>query len=97
MHDSEVQFSSISALHSEILLVESSTGQLYRWPCDDGGVAQPHPLIDELGLRNERIQLLSSSEIRASVLTESGRIATFYDPLLRGLETACCSCNMESL
>lgn len=45
---------------------------------------QPHPLSDTLELTNERISHLSSSEIRASIVTEYGGIVTFYDQLLRG-------------
>lgn len=62
-----------------------ASGQLYSWPCDEGVVnPQPHPLTGELGLASERISFLSSSDIRASIVTESGGVATFYDQLLRG-------------
>lgn len=82
---SDSQFSHVAALHSEILLVGGATGQLYSWPCGVGVVnPQPHPLNGELELVDDRIVLLSSSEIRASLVTESGRIATFYDQMLRG-------------
>ena len=44
----------------------------------------PHHLVKELGLEGERVLLVESSDIRATVVTESGKIATFYDKLLRG-------------
>ena len=82
----ETKFSDVAALHSEILLVGAVTGQLYSWPCDDG-VVNPrlHPFTDELGLAKERIAVLAASDIRASVVTMSGMVATFYDCLLKGV------------
>ena len=74
----------VAVTHSEVLLVSTGSGQLYSWACEEGVVsAKPHPLVAELGLKGERITLLTSSEIRVSVVTESGKVATFYDPLLR--------------
>jgi E3 ubiquitin-protein ligase EDD1 len=79
------RFVSIVSLHSEFLLVGATTGQLYSWPCEEGvAKIQPHPLTDQLELTNERISLISSSEIRVSLVTESGGVVTFYDQLLRG-------------
>ena len=46
--------------------------------------AVPHPLSCELGLQDKCVCLLSTSGIRASVLTTSGHICTFYDKLVKG-------------
>ena len=74
----------VAVTHSEVLLVSAGSGLLYSWPCEEGVVsAKPHPLNAELGLKGERVTLLTSSEIRVSMVTESGKVATFYDPLLR--------------
>ena len=82
----ESKFSDVAALHSEILLVGAVSGQLYSWPCDEGVLnARLHPFTDELGLAKERIAVLATSEIRASVVTVSGMVVTFYDCLLRGV------------
>ena len=80
------KFVAMAAMHSEILLVNAGSRQLYSWSCD-GNSPSPslHPLTDELGLTNERISIVASSDVRATVVTESGRVATFYDPLLRGM------------
>ena len=79
------RFSAISTLHSEILLVGAATGRLYTWSCKDGVInPQPHPLEEELGLVNEKIVKISSCAVRASLVTESGGVVTFYDSLLRG-------------
>ena len=80
------KFVAIAALHSEILLVSSATKQLYSWSCEEGGVvsAKPHPLAEELGLTGERVVLVASSDVRASLVTESGKMCTFYDRLLSG-------------
>lgn len=75
----------IAALHSEILLVGTGTGRLYSWPCRKGVVnPKPHPLEEELGLKNKKIVKISSSEVRCSLVTECGGIATFYDSFIRG-------------
>lgn len=85
MPEVDTTFSMVAVTHSEVLLVSGSTGWLYSWSCEDNVVsAKLHPLTEELGLTNERIALLSASEIRVSIVTESGKVATFYDPLLRG-------------
>ena len=75
----------VAALHSEILLVGAGTGKLYTWPCRKGVVnPQPHPMMDELGLSQERIIKIGSSEVRCSLVTEFGGVATFYDSFVRG-------------
>lgn len=39
-----------------------------------------HPRSVELGLENERVRLLSARVLRATVVTETGKIATWVDP-----------------
>ena len=74
----------MAVMHSEILLVDGLTRQLFSWSCQPGiTTATPHCLTRELGLHGERIVQLASSEIRATVVTESGKIITFYDRLLQ--------------
>ncbi len=74
----------MAAMHSEILLVSSEGRQLYSWACGSDPSPRPHPLSEELELEGERISLMEASDIRATVVTETGKIATFYDVLLRG-------------
>ncbi len=86
----EAKFSTVAALHSEILLVSTDRRQLYSWPCDESAVSPVyHPLTKELGLSGEQVALLASSDVRATVVTESGKVATFYDALLRGVFVLC--------
>ena len=55
------------------------------WSCHDANSPpRPHPLNKELGLATEALLLLQASECRATVTTESGKLATFYDSSLRG-------------
>ena len=71
-------------------MVDSASRQLYAWPCDPHVMSPgPHALSEALGLCNERIALLESSDVRACVVTESGRVATLYDKLLRGTVGVC--------
>ncbi len=74
----------MAQLHSEVLLVTAKDRSLYSWSCAGQASPRPHPLTTELGLVGERILLVESSDIRATVVTESGKVATFYDQLLRG-------------
>ncbi len=37
-----------------------------------------HPRAASLGLSNERVTMISASNIRCSVVTESGKVATWY-------------------
>ena len=78
-------------MHSEILLVSSKSRQLYSWACTSDPSPKPHPLSEELGLTGERVSLVEASDIRATVVTESGKIASFYDSLLR------CECGVSIL
>lgn len=76
-------FQLVSATHSEALLVTKDTGVLYQWPSDHDS-ARPYPLTDQLKLVHGGIRLLKSSDIRTTLVLDTGEIATFYDPLLRG-------------
>ena len=67
-------FSSIAVMTSDILLV--SRGQLYTWPLEDTCV---HLSTAGLQLEGEEIVSLSAATLRASVATQSGKVATFYD------------------
>lgn len=80
----DVSFVAMAAMHSEILLVTAEDRTLYSWSCDGHMTPKPHPLTKDLGLEEERVLLVECSDIRATVVTESGKIATFYDKLLRG-------------
>lgn len=81
--DIGVKFVAMAVLHSEVLLVDSD-GQLRSWRCDGVSCVTPHPLTESLGLAEERVRLVESGGVRATVVTEKGRVATFYDSLLRG-------------
>ena len=84
-----IRFSSIAALHSELLAV-STTGYLYQWCWTDlsppraENLTGNHPRASALGLAAggqppDRVLHLSASAIRASLVTESGRVATWMD------------------
>ncbi len=80
-------FIKIASLYSELVAV-SKNGQLYQWKWSSDvpyhsnsidGQNIHHPKIIFLNLLNEKIIGLSSSTIRASVWTESGKVATWLD------------------
>ena len=89
----DVEFASISALHSEFLLVSKRDRKLWSWPIprqqkpvlSEYARAVMHPRADDLGLNDERISIIDSSIIRSSLITESGKLCTFYDSVLIGL------------
>ena len=81
-------FQLVSATHSEALLVTMDTGVLYQWS-SDSDTARLYPLTDQLKLAHGGIQLLKSSDIRTTLVLDTGEIATLYDPLLRGTYRAC--------
>ena len=68
-------------------LMHTTCVVVYSWKCGQGESSnpKPHPLSDKLGLTGEEIALIQSSECRVTVATTSGKLATFYDSLLRGL------------
>ena len=83
-----IRFSSIAALHSELVAV-STSGYLYQWlwtdlsPPRSDVMTGNHPRAAFLGLTGQhatdRLVNLSASGIRASLVTESGRVATWLD------------------
>ncbi|XP_037871964.1 E3 ubiquitin-protein ligase hyd isoform X5 [Bombyx mori] len=85
--DSNVRFTRIAATYSELVAI-STNGQLYQWRWADAHPYQRnegtncafHPRSNWLGLTSsERIVNVSAAGIRVSVLTDTGRIATFLD------------------
>lgn len=81
------KFVHIISLYSELCAL-STTGQLHQWKwwsCDPyRGEMQGvfHPKTISLNLLHERISLLDGRCARASVVTESGKVATFVDESL---------------
>uniref|UniRef100_A0AAY3ZX24 E3 ubiquitin-protein ligase UBR5 n=1 Tax=Denticeps clupeoides TaxID=299321 RepID=A0AAY3ZX24_9TELE len=82
------RFVSIAALYSEMVAV-STKGELYQWKWNDPepyrNAQNPsvhHPRVSFLGLANEKITLLAANSIRATVATESNKVATWVDETL---------------
>ncbi|CAH2285684.1 E3 ubiquitin- ligase UBR5 isoform X4 [Pelobates cultripes] len=82
------KFISIGALYSELIAV-SSKGELYQWKWMESepyrnpqNPSLHHPRTAFLGLANEKIVLLSANSIRATVATESNKVATWVDETL---------------
>ena len=46
--------------------------------------AKPHPLLEELNLVDECINIMVAHNIRCSLVTRSGKLCTFYDDIIRG-------------
>jgi E3 ubiquitin-protein ligase EDD1 len=77
--DDAKHFSIIATTSSELLAVDDQ-GQLYGWPWSLAAPPiLPHPRLVEFGLQGERIKYLSARVLRASAVTESGRIVTWVD------------------
>uniref|UniRef100_A0A673K0G8 E3 ubiquitin-protein ligase UBR5-like n=1 Tax=Sinocyclocheilus rhinocerous TaxID=307959 RepID=A0A673K0G8_9TELE len=81
-------FVSIGALYSEMVAV-STKGELYQWKWNEPepyrNAQNPsihHPRVLFLGLTNEKITHLSANSIRATVATESNKVATWVDETL---------------
>lgn len=81
-HDTEIPlqggaaptcFKHIAGLHSELVAVDSE-GLVWRWAWQSGGI-EPHPLVNELGLAEERVKFLSGRQLRVSVVTETGKVS----------------------
>lgn len=70
-------------MHSELVCV-GADGKLYQWkwedplPYQDHGNAVYHPRATALGLTDEKVVSLSASSIRASALTESGKVINAF-------------------
>ena len=79
-----VRFIKIAVLHSELVAV-SSNGHLYQWrwcdmtPFRGDNPSGNHPRAASLGLTNETVVKISASNIRCSVVTENGKVATWMD------------------
>ncbi len=62
-------------MHSELYAVDSN-GHLHGWvwanPCP---TQRPHPLEKKLGLEDEKIKFIAGKFMRASVVTESGKVS----------------------
>ena len=69
-----IKFQHISGMYSDLLAVDVS-GRLHTWAWQSH---LPHPLPlaleRELGLEGEKIRLIASRVLRASVITESGKV-----------------------
>uniref|UniRef100_A0A8D3EBQ1 E3 ubiquitin-protein ligase UBR5 n=1 Tax=Scophthalmus maximus TaxID=52904 RepID=A0A8D3EBQ1_SCOMX len=83
-----VKFVSIGAMYSELVAV-SSKGELYQWKWSEPepyrNAQNPsihHPRASFLGVANEKITLLSANSIRATVATETNKVATWVDDTL---------------
>ena len=81
-------FTHIACLYSELIAI-NTYGQLCRWNWHDDypyqdpdNIQIKHPKTLILQLFNEKITHLSANMIRASVLTETNRIATWIDESL---------------
>ena len=76
-------FIHIAAMYSELICV-TTDGRLHQWKWEDpvpyceegvaGTLRLHHPRAKTLGLSDEKIVTVSASSIRASVLTESGKV-----------------------
>ena len=82
------RFTHIACLHSELVAINTN-GQLCQWnwhddyPYQDADNPQiKHPKTCILQLFNEKLTHLSANLIRASILTESNRLATWIDESL---------------
>ncbi|XP_059176788.1 E3 ubiquitin-protein ligase UBR5-like isoform X3 [Physella acuta] len=84
-------FKHIEAMFSDLVAV-GRDGRLYSWRWSDPepykNTENPnirHPKAATLGLVQEKITLLSACGVRASVLTESGKIASWLDESLNSV------------
>jgi len=79
-----VRFSRIAALNGELVAV-SDKGHLYQWrwcdltPFRGDNPSGNHPRAAGLALTSEKVVMISASNIRCSVVTESGKVATWMD------------------
>lgn len=74
-------------MYSELICV-GADGKLYQWkwedplPYKEQDAAIYHPRVRSLGLADEKVVAVSASSIRASVLTETGKVCTTYSTLV---------------
>lgn len=83
-----IRFAQIASLHSEFIAV-STKGEIHQWRWMDREPYRNnefpnihHPKAQSLSLVNEKIIHISATTIRCSVVTESGKIATWIDEVL---------------
>ncbi|CAG0886409.1 unnamed protein product [Darwinula stevensoni] len=83
--ESGVTFTHIAALHSELIAV-SCDGKVHQWKWNEPSpYKQPenpnvrHPKALFMGLVNEKVTMIGASMIRCTVVTESGKVATWVD------------------
>ena len=81
--DMSTSIRQIAATRSELVAL-SATGALYSWPWDASEPA-PHARAEELcpAPSDDPIAAVSCSELRTSVLTRDGKIASWMDPMYR--------------
>ncbi|VDH90552.1 E3 ubiquitin-protein ligase EDD1, partial [Mytilus galloprovincialis] len=82
------RFSHIAAMHSELVCV-GTNGNLYSWKWNEPEPYRHpenpnirHPKVVPLGLQHEKIIGMSACNVRASVFTETHRVATWVDETL---------------
>ncbi len=74
-------FKHIVGLHSELYAVDSE-GKLHGWAWSSSTPTPgPHPLTEHLQLQDERIKLIAGKFLRASVVTESGKVSWECHPM----------------
>lgn len=70
--ENPARYKHIVGLSSELLAVDMD-GQLWRWAWQSCA-PEPHPLVKSLGLEGEKVKFLAGRVLRASVVTESGKV-----------------------
>ena len=73
--ENPARYKHIAGLSSELLAVDMD-GQLWRWAWQSCA-PEPHPLIKSLGLEGEKVRFLGGRLLRASVVTESGKVSLY--------------------
>jgi hypothetical protein len=67
-------FKHIAGVHSELYAVDSE-GKLHGWVWSSSTPRlRPHPLEEHLDLQDEKIKLIGGKFLRASIVTESGKV-----------------------
>lgn len=69
-------FKHIAGLHSELYAVDEE-GKLHGWAWSSNTPKpRPHPLEACLQLQDEKVKLIAGKFLRASVVTESGKVGS---------------------
>lgn len=86
--DVSIRFTQVAALHSEFIGV-TAKGELHQWKWSEPEPYRHaenhnvfHPKTQQLNLNYEKVILISATQIRCTVATENGRLATWMDDLL---------------